>query len=106
MCAGDLVADAHICVDACPVCSIFTPENVLEILSGGKIELGAVDLFLQVAQIGCRLCQSLCELWSLNEEVKQYVLKALPFTNVFDRFSNMVIRSAPENKKMRRPACF
>jgi len=102
MCKGDIVADAHACVHDCPVCYIFTPHNVLEILSEGEIELGAVDIFLQVAQIGCRLCQGLCELWSLNEEVKQYILKALPFTDVFDSFSNLVTRSAPENKKTRR----
>lgn len=74
MCVGDIVDDAHTCVDACPVCYMFTQSNILEILQGGRIELGAVDLFLEVAQVGCRMCQSICELWSLNDEVKQYNL--------------------------------
>jgi Pyruvate/2-oxoacid:ferredoxin oxidoreductase delta subunit len=70
MCIGDIVADSHKCIDACPVCHIFTPKTALQLLSGANIKLGAVDLFVEVAQIGCRLCQGLCEVWSMNPEVR------------------------------------
>lgn len=71
MCVGDIVAEHHKCIDACPVCFIFIVENVSRLLSGAKVELGKLDLFFEVAQIGCRLCQRLCEVWSSNDEVCQ-----------------------------------
>lgn len=70
MCVGDDVAERHACINACPVCYIFTPDNALQLLSGASVKLGEIDLFIEVAQLGCRLCQQLCEVWSLNHEVK------------------------------------
>lgn len=83
MCKGDAVAESHRCVTACPVCHIFTPENALQLLSGEEVKLGQVNLVFEVAQAGCRLCQRLCEVWSLNQEVRQYIFTFLPLTDVF-----------------------
>ncbi|KAF1993423.1 HET-domain-containing protein [Amniculicola lignicola CBS 123094] len=71
MCVGDFADETHRCVTACPVCYIFTPENFSQLLSGEKIELGLVDLFVEIAQIGCRFCEQLCALWKTNDEIFQ-----------------------------------
>jgi hypothetical protein len=72
MCVGDVVAETHKCVEECPVCYILTSENSLRLLSGASIQLGIVDLFIEVAQIGCRMCEMLCAMWKLNQEVEQH----------------------------------
>jgi Pyruvate/2-oxoacid:ferredoxin oxidoreductase delta subunit len=74
MCLDDVVAETHKCINACPVCYILTPENALQLLSGASIQLGIVDLFVQIAQIGCRMCQLLCNVWDLNQEVEQHIV--------------------------------
>lgn len=70
MCIGDVTAEGHKCVNACPVCHIFTLENTLKLLSGESISLGDVDLFVQVGQLGCRMCAMLCSMWGTQEEVR------------------------------------
>ena len=70
MCIGDVLPENHQCVNVCPVCYIFTRDNLIRILSGETIELGIVDLFLEVARIGCRMCEMLCNMWSANQEVR------------------------------------
>lgn len=61
---------SHYCVQICPVCSIFTPENVESLLFDHKIDLGPVETFVEVAQLGCRMCLQLCTKWGANEEVR------------------------------------
>ena len=71
MCIGDAAPEEHQCVKVCPVCYIFTPENALQLLSGQSIELGTLNVFIEVGQIGCRMCQMLCNMWELGGEVVQ-----------------------------------
>jgi hypothetical protein len=74
MCAGDLNAETHRCINACPVCYILTRENVLKLLSAKSIQLGTVDLFIKTAQIGCSMCWLLCKMWDSNQEVEQHII--------------------------------
>ena len=74
MCVGDAAAETHLCSNVCPVCYIFTPENAIQLLSGKTIELGTLDLVIEVGQIGCRMCQMLCNMWELNQEVLQHIV--------------------------------
>lgn len=70
MCVGEVSAEGHRCIDACPACYIFTPNSCIRLLSGETLRLGDVDLFVEVARVGCRMCEMLVNMWSLDEEVK------------------------------------
>lgn len=70
MCIDDVSAKGHKCTNNCPVRYIMTPGNAFQLLSGADVELGIVDLFVETAQIGCHMCQMLCKLWELNQEVE------------------------------------
>jgi hypothetical protein len=74
MCVDHVDAETHRCINACPVCYILTRENILKLLSAASIQLGTVDLFFKIAQIGCRMCQLLCTMWDLNQEVEQHIV--------------------------------
>ena len=67
MCIDDVVAGNHQCIKACPVCYLFTAESLVQLLSGGSIQLGIIDLFIEVAQAGCRFCQMLYSMWNIVE---------------------------------------
>ena len=70
MCMGDVTAEGHRCISACPVCYILTYENALKLLKGESIQLGDIDLFVEVAQLGCRMCEMLCDMWGTQPEVR------------------------------------
>jgi hypothetical protein len=75
MCIGDVVDETHKCINTCPVCHILTPENILQLLSGASIRLGIVDVFVEVASQGCRMCKLLCVIWkSIPEQVEYHVV--------------------------------
>ncbi|KAH7408618.1 heterokaryon incompatibility protein-domain-containing protein [Phaeosphaeria sp. MPI-PUGE-AT-0046c] len=68
MCFDNVPDGRHECIDPCPVCYFFTPENTLRLLRGDNISLGTLDLFSEVARVGCRLCAMLCRIWDSDEE--------------------------------------
>jgi hypothetical protein len=69
MCLDDVKLKSHQCLNDCPVCYIFSFENLARLLRGSSIQLGAVDHFVEVAQLGCRLCIMLSKAWSFDKEV-------------------------------------
>jgi hypothetical protein len=69
MCIADAPPESHACSAECPVCYLFTLDNITKLLQGEKIELGAVDVFVQLAQAGCLLCAQLVACWIMNLEV-------------------------------------
>lgn len=69
MCIADAPPESHTCSAECPVCYLFTLDNITKLLQGEKIELGDVDVFVQFAQAGCLLCAQLVACWDMNPQV-------------------------------------
>lgn len=106
MCVDDPAAKGHRCTDNCPVCYIMTPDNSLQLLSGASIDLGILDLVIETAQIGCRMCLLLCAVWQVNQEVCRKNTSSLAGIDWVHRSSNLEPRLALEDKKMHRLAYF
>lgn len=70
ICVHDPAAKGHRCTDNCPICNVMSPDNSLQLLPGTtSIELGILDLVIETAQIGYRMCLLFCAVWQVNQEV-------------------------------------